>query len=573
MGTIPTLESRFSRCASMLRSSAVLAALLVATPLLAWEEPSMPPIPGRAAVLPSYAVPSVAAADTFPRSELLRPSVDFWTRVFAEFSEYQSAIHSMDYPHKVWMVLDFRDQAQERGENEARRHQRREEDKAKRELNYLLARVHDLRDTPEKMDDEERAVYELLADIPDPMRYKKAIGRFRAQRGLLERTRLALEVSGKYLPEMERVFADRSLPTTLTRLPLVESSFNVEAYSKVGAAGLWQFMPSSARIYMRLNEVVDDRRDPWTSTQAAARHLKDDYQALGSWPLAITAYNHGRMGLTRGLRETGGSTLEDLLERWDGRRFGFASRNFYAEFLAAVDVERDHRRHFGDVRRGEPLEFEVVETQHYVPYDVLRRCAGADEESFRKLNPAFHDEVVEGKLFVPPSHSIRVPLGQAESFKVAYSALGAQERFDQQRFYYAHHRVRSGDTLERIARNYGVSLTALRQANSGLNPRRLRPGQSVRIPPRGAPRLIKASAPAAAAAPAPSAQAEDGSAVQIVQAGMDHLLHKVQPGEALIIIAKRYNTTVAALKRLNNLGRSSRIRAGDWLKIPTAPKT
>lgn len=437
----------------------------------------------------ALAAPSSAQAfdSGFPEPTILKPSIEFWTRVFGEFSEYQSVIHYEEQPYKIYAILDFRDEiAAGRSIANVRSLQKRVEESTKRRLNEQLRKVHQHRDNPQALDGEERLLWSLLSDSDEPNRYKNAVGEWRAQRGLKERTRRALEVSGAYLPEMERIFEAYGLPTRLTRLPLVESSFNVEAYSKVGAAGLWQFMPSSARIYMQLNEAVDQRADPWASTEAAAKHLRDDYETLGNWPLALTAYNHGRGGLARGLRETGGSTLEDLLTRWDGgRRFGFASRNFYAEFIAASNVEDNYRSHFGSVDRDSPLRFETVSTDHYVPYEVLQRCAGVDDETFRRLNPSYRPDVIEGNLYVPPSDSIRVPVGHAGSFRTLYAALAADQRFEGQRNYYAQHRVRNGDTFQRIAKFYGTSVRAVLAANPGIKPNRLRAGQMVRIPPRG----------------------------------------------------------------------------------------
>jgi len=434
-------------------------------------------------------VPTHAFDSNFPEPEILKPSIGFWTRVFGEFSEYQSVIHYQAQPYKIYAILDFRDEiAAGRSVADVRRLQKRVEESTKRRLDGQLRIVHQHRSNPDALSGEERLLWSLLSDSDDPQRYQNAIGEWRAQRGLKERTRRALEISGAYLPEMERIFEAYGLPTRLTRLPLVESSFNVEAYSKVGAAGLWQFMPSSARIYMELNEAVDQRADPWASTEAAAKHLRDDYETLGNWPLALTAYNHGRAGLARGLRETGGSTLEDLLTRWDGgRRFGFASRNFYAEFIAASNVEDDYRAHFGAVDRDAPLRFETVRTEHYVPYEVLRRISGVDDDTFRRLNPAYRDDVIEGNLHVPPSTLIRVPVGHADAFRAQYAALSAGERFEGQRHFYSQHRVRSGDTFQRIARHYGTSVRAVLAANPGIKPSRLRPGQVIRIPPRKNP--------------------------------------------------------------------------------------
>jgi membrane-bound lytic murein transglycosylase D len=108
----------------------------------------------------------------------------------------------------------------------------------------------------------------------------------------------AIRVSRHYLKAMEVIFRREGVPVELTRLPFIESSFDVQAYSKVGAAGIWQFMPSTGRLYnLRINPAFDERRDPLMASEAAARFLKANYEKLGSWPLAITAYNYGPAGL------------------------------------------------------------------------------------------------------------------------------------------------------------------------------------------------------------------------------------------------------------------------------------
>jgi membrane-bound lytic murein transglycosylase D len=381
------------------------------------------------------------------------------------------------------------------------------------------------------------------------------------QRGLRERTAHALQVSGRYLPQMEQIFASYGLPLKLTRLPLVESSFNLQAYSKVGAAGLWQFMPASARIYMRLDEIADDRRDPWFSTDAAARHLRDDYNALQSWPLAITAYNHGRGGVARGLAQVGGTTLEDLLAHYQADSWGFASRNFYAEFLAASDVERDWRKHFGDLQRDTPTQFDTVETRDYVPYETLQALSGADLTTFRTLNPAYNDEVVDGRLYVPPGHLIRVPAGSADHFKLAYASLGPEQRFEHQRQFYTLHRVARGESIARIAHRYGVSQQAVLAANGLRRGARVRAGSTLKIPPHDAPTTVMASAEVPEAHVVKAAVHTGG--------GKAHLrLHKVRSGQTLGGIARRYQTSISALRQLNGLGEDDLLRVGSTLKIP-----
>ncbi|MEC9358118.1 MAG: LysM peptidoglycan-binding domain-containing protein [Pseudomonadota bacterium] len=487
----------------------------------------------------------------FPRPAQLEGAVSFWRKIFAEYSENQVVIHSMDYPNKIYGVLDYRDDVARGVDKATIRARAREDEKAARgKIERLLKIVQANRKTPQKLDPEARKVYELFADIDDPNVYKDQLDRVRSQRGLRERTGNAMAISGRYLPNMEAVFKSYQLPVGLTRLPLVESSFNVDAYSKVGAAGIWQFMPSSARIYMRLDEVVDDRRDPWFATDGAARHLRDDYALLQQWPLAVTAYNYGRVGLARALKTVDGSTLEDLLDDFDGRRFGFASRNFYAEFLAALDVARNRDHYYKDVEPEDRLDFDVITTANYVPYETLRELASIDEASFRRLNPAYQDEVVAGKLYIPPHHEVRVPAGLGKTFKLAYAGLGQGRVFDRQRVYWIQHRVARGETLGGIAHRYGSSIRDIQQANGISNPRLIRIGQTIKVPPRDSGGVVIAAA-------APGLQ----STV---------LQHRIASGDTLGAIARRYGSSVSDIQRANGISDPRLIRIGQTIKVPAS---
>ena len=516
-------------------------------------------------VLMAKADPTAKEASLFPRFTKLKPVVAFWTQIFGDYSDNQSVIHSMDYPQKVFEVLDFRSEAARMSAADLAQLRARREKETKEHYDDVLAQVDKLRKTPDQMNSEQRRIFDLYADVPGDNRFKDAIGTLRAQRGLKDRTEQALDVSSKYLPSMEATFRSYQLPVTLTRLPLVESSFNVEAYSKSGAAGIWQFIPSSARIYMRLNNIVDDRRDPWTSTDAAARHLKDDYTALGSWPLAVTAYNHGRGGIARALAAVNGTTLMDLIERFDGHRFGFASKNYYAEFLAAVDVERRYTRTHGEPQKSDGLRFDVVETSHYVPYETLRRLCGASDELFRKLNPAYRPEVIEGKMYVPPGHLIRVPAGSAKTFEVAYSKLSSNEKFDSQRSYYELVKVKHGDTLSGIARRYRVSQASIERLNELGKKRHLRVGQILKVPPHMESRPGPVTVAIGESKPQ---QTRAQRRAELSEATRTFRIHKVKSGQTLSGIAQHYNTSVAKLCKVNNLREKSRIKPGMRLKIP-----
>lgn len=493
-------------------------------------------------------VGTAAAESPFPRYPELEPKVAFWTDIFARYSINDSVIHPAVYPQVVLEVLHF--------ETGTPAEVRRAQELAARErLRTALLRVQAGSRNPETLSRADKALFERFHGIKDPERFRKAADSLRSQRGIKERTARGLEVAGRYWPMMEATFRSYGLPVELTRLPIVESSFNVEAYSKAGAAGLWQFIPSSGRLYMRLDEVVDERRDPWVSTDAAARHLRDDYALLGDWALAVTAYNHGRNGIARGLRETGGRTLIDLIERYENPRFGFASKNFYAEFLAAKDIAANARRYFPDLQPESPLAFEELELAHYVPYPTLVRLAGGDEALFRLLNPAFTPAVHQGQLWVPKGYRVRVPAQRAQSFKVAYAQLPESELGTSQRVYWREHRVARGEALSRIARQYGVSVAALQQANDIRNPAAIRVGQRLRIPPAGG------TVRAVAAPTAPRGQPD--------RAVTSARQHTVRAGQTLSGIARQYGVSVAALQQANGLSGTD-IRAGQTLTIPSA---
>ncbi len=187
-------------------------------------------------------------------------------------------------------------------------------------------------------DAEERlkAVY-----LSHPDRKKRAFSnqiKIRAQSGLADKFRRAAETASEYLSTMEEIFLTHGLPPSLTRMAFVESMFNIEAKSKVGASGIWQFMPETARLFMYVNNLVDERNSPIKATRAAAQLLLKNYAELGSWPHAITAYNHGTYGMLQAIKKTGSLDFDKTILQYESPSFGFASKNFYGEFIAARRV-------------------------------------------------------------------------------------------------------------------------------------------------------------------------------------------------------------------------------------------
>ena len=182
--------------------------------------------------------------------------------------------------------------------------------------------------------------------------------------------------SGLYRNHITSVIEDKGLPAELIALPHVESSFNPSAYSSAAAAGMWQFTRATGQRFMRIDHIVDERMDPYISAEAAMSLLEYNYRVLGTWPLALTAYNHGAGGIARAVREMGTSDIEVIVANYKGRRFGFASRNFYAQFLAVNDVEKNSKKYFGDVQfETERLLSPRCTTDAYIDAEVFaRKC-------------------------------------------------------------------------------------------------------------------------------------------------------------------------------------------------------
>jgi membrane-bound lytic murein transglycosylase D len=441
-------------------------------------------------------------AETFPRPASLEPQIRFWRDVFGAYSRYQVVVHDTVDLDKVYSVLDFRSSADL--SPIARETLIREETDAEvARLRGIFRKLDDAGPKPTGLSADEQRIFDLFRGDPSSTKFRDAADekRLRTQRGLYEKFSGGLRIAHRYLPEMERIFRDEGLPVELTRLPLVESCFDVEAYSKVGAAGIWQFMPSTGRLYaMDVNDHVDERRDPIASTRAAARFLRHNYEALeDQWPLAITAYNHGPAGIRRAISDTGTTDIGVIVERYRGPSFGFASRNFYAEFVAALDVDRHREAYFGKLPVPSSVPTRVIPLERSLGMEVAARLAGSDRDTLASLNPALMDAVVDGRRAIPAGYALRMPAEGSSGFEERLAQYGAEQRVmrvvatrpSARRGSASRggggvttaHRVGRGDTLSEIAQRYGVSVASLRTANR-LKRGDIRPGQVLKIPRR-----------------------------------------------------------------------------------------
>lgn len=546
------------------------------------EEPNLPDLDTPSAILPEdlSSEPTASEADIkeyygfdFKVTPKLKPQVELWRMIYGELSSSQTIIHDREYMGVVYTVLDF--------SQIDRSKRRRVEALAVEKYRRILKKLAGMPAiNVNQLNNEERRVYQLFEDLDDPKKFYKASSykRIRTQWGLKNRFAEAIIRSGLYMKTAEEIFTRAGLPIELTRLPFVESFFNINACSKCGALGMWQFMLSTGRLYMKVNSLVDERKDPIIATESAAKLLTANYDMLGSWPLALTAYNHGALGVARGLKKTQTETLEELIESYNHPRFGFASKNFYASFLAAVEVYGNHRRYFGELPILEPLQFDVVELPYDTNINNLVNHCDISKEELKELNPALRKGVINGNNSVPGGYSLKVPPGKVESVLAAYEYMPKGKRYVAKAVLresanpaeYVKHQVRKGETLANIARRYKTDIESILAANSLKGRNFVRAGQKLRIPAfdnESETNLALIRPVEKKIEKVENKKMEPAVNKQMV---IENVNHKVKKGESLNSIAKKYKISLTNLALANNLKSKSRLSKGQVLKVPVA---
>lgn len=276
-------------------------------------------------------------ARIFPKPPIVRKQIRFWEKVFYKYPSTTVIVHEALEPDRIIDLIDYKSLTPG---NSAEPVPRKERDvvttRYLQRYNKALERFQQFGENAIKFGAIEKRVWNVYRNSPAAIaKLLKGEIKLRAQTGLADDFRQAASIATAYLPHMEKVFIQYGLPTRLTRLPFVESMFNMRARSKVGASGIWQFMPATAKLFIYVNNLVDERNSPYKATRAAAQLMAMNYRELGNWPLAITAYNHGALGMQRAARQVGTNDLGEIIKSYQSPSFGFASRNFYAEFLAA----------------------------------------------------------------------------------------------------------------------------------------------------------------------------------------------------------------------------------------------
>lgn len=498
-----------------------------------------------------WTVGALAQESLFPRPAELEPAVQFWTRVYTEVDTHSGFIHD---DLRLDIVYETIKVPEDLSSRERRRHIEHAIDGYTAILNKLGSGAR------ERLSDEEQRVLALFPAGTPNAEFKAAADRVRFQLGQSDRFRAGLARSGTWKPYIYDVLDRHGLPRELAALPHVESSFDPTAYSKVGAAGMWQFTRSTGARYMQIDHVVDERRDPFLATDAAARLLADNFSVVQTWPLALTAYNHGLEGMRRAVVQQGTTDIATIVKKYQSRSFQFASRNFYTAFLAALDIDTHAEKYFPGINLRAPSDTAVVTVPDFVKSRKLADVLNLRQGVLQDLNPALMDAVWAGNKYVPKGFPLRVPRATAAVADELLAALDKGERYASQ-VLDNQYRVRGGDTLSEIATQYHVSLATLMRANNLSGRETIRVGQIVNLPSGGqggapVPTLLAGNEPEAK----PPASA-------VLPAGAPGT-YTVRPGDSVAKIAKRLKMSEPALLAANSMSSTDKIFAGQTLRVP-----
>ena len=346
-----------------------------------------------------------------------------------------------------------------------------------------------------------------------------------------------------YFPIFEAALEKEKLPLELKYMPVIESALRPNAVSRAGAAGLWQIMPITAKgLGLEVNSLVDERRSPIKSSEAAAKYLKDLYNIYNDWSLAIAAYNCGPGNVNKAIIRSGGKR-----DFWGiYHHLPQETRGYVPAFIAANYILTYYEEHnICPVAAEIPLATDTIVINNRINLQQISAVLNTPIEMLRELNPQYRNDIVPGNI--KPYH-LRLPVQLMHAYINSQDSISnyRQEYFARQKtvepakLEYGYHKIRSGETLSTIAKKYHTTVTKLKELN-GMKNSNIRAGQSLKVPGAG--------------------NTNSGTS------GASNKSHKVKSGETIGAIASRYGVSVNSLKSINGLN-SNLIRIGQVLKIP-----
>lgn len=361
--------------------------------------------------------------------------------------------------------------------------------------------------------------------------------------------------SSRYLPMMKNTLRENGLPEELVYVALIESGFSPVAHSHANAVGYWQFIRGTGKRYgLRIDGLIDERRDPVLSTKAAAEYFKALYGIFGDWHLALAGYNAGENRIQRAVTRHYTRDFWKLVEK--RRSFARETKHYVPKFIAAAMIaEQPEKYGFTDVEYQDPLSYDTVELKNPISLSRLAQNLNVEVEELKLLNPKFRGD------YVPISRGsetvIRLPVGRANDALAAVPLSVSSEPVQVVTNDYFFHRIRRGDNLSMIAKRYRTSVSKLRRLNNLSNRALLRVGSRLRVPDPGGGAIYTAEGEG------------PRSKVRRIQASLGGTkeVHVVRRGENLTTIARRYGTSVARLLKINNLSKRTTLKVGQKIRI------
>lgn len=350
-----------------------------------------------------------------------------------------------------------------------------------------------------------------------------------------------LERLPRYEKLMKDILVSEGMPPELIYIALIESGFNSKAHSHASAVGYWQFIRGTGKGYgLKQNWLVDERRDPVYSTRAAARYFKALHKAFGSWHLAMCSYNAGE---NRVLRAVMNNVTRDFWDLHKKRQLPRETLNYVPKFIAAARIATNPTKYgFYGIQKNASFEYEEVTIKKGVSLSKLAKNLGVPTADIKKLNPIFKTDYAP--VYRGSSIQLRIPVGTSNIAQAAVTKSISSRKYavsEGSDF----HRVRRGDSLYKIAKRYGTTVSKLKSLNGLYGRSIIRPGRKIKLP--GSGKVARVSRGPSKAIPA------NGS-------------YKVRRGDNLWSISKKFGLTIRSLKSLNNL-RSSKLRVGQRLKV------
>jgi membrane-bound lytic murein transglycosylase D len=394
--------------------------------------------------------PPKSSLEAFAVPDRIKNDVDFWAKVYREWDSNQVVF----YDNKSKVVYDVLDLPVVNNELSSAKYKK---DVDKR-MNQIVAVLKSLSyETKIESDDAYANNIKAIVKLNGLSPQEDLLTQLRAQNGLRRQFEQGLRISGRYMDDMKAILKSQDLPEDLLAIVFVESLFNLSAVSHAGASGPWGIVKETAvRSGIHVNNFTDERLDWVMATFGAAQFLKRAKEGLTEWPLAITAYNYGYPGMMRAVNNFG-KDFEAILDNHTSPIFGYASKSYYAEFLAALDTLRDQEKYFPGLKKDGRCTYDTVQVKRPLQVDDLLSLGIIRGDDLKNLNPALTKRTINGHEVIPANYVLRVPPGKETEFYQQLKKIGDTKRSAASSKISAKHKARPHETLLSIAKLFGIS--------------------------------------------------------------------------------------------------------------------